>query len=275
MSSKKLFFFCLLFVGLLAVQVGAGEQVQQKSIFTVERLSCGSCLATIEASLRPLAGYVGMDADIGRGLVGVVHEEGLAAGRIAETISAAGYPAALRQTVAAAGAERLGPAGAQAGRSCCPPAAGVGTQASIAPEPSSLPAVLDRTLFKVEGMTCISCLERIGASLRQLRGIYGMNGSLQRSMVAVDHLPGMPSAKIVAAIALAGYQAREIGFSAGIPGSKGFAFASAASRPQGGGCGSAGGCSAGGRSCSASASAWQALVSKFAAKNVQEIPPAK
>lgn len=61
----------------------------------VSRLSCGSCLATIESELRKFDGMLGMSADLGRGLITVNHTEDFAPEKIAEVISAAGYPAEL------------------------------------------------------------------------------------------------------------------------------------------------------------------------------------
>jgi len=59
----------------------------------VSRLSCSSCLATIEDELQKFDGMLGMRADLAQGLVTVSHTEAFPPEKIAETISGAGYPA--------------------------------------------------------------------------------------------------------------------------------------------------------------------------------------
>lgn len=61
----------------------------------VSRLSCGSCLATIEGELRKFEGMLGMRADLSQGLVTVSHTEDFLPEKIAEVVTAAGYPAEL------------------------------------------------------------------------------------------------------------------------------------------------------------------------------------
>lgn len=93
----------------------------------VSRLSCGSCLATIEGELRKFNGMLSMRADLSRGLVTVRHTEVFAPAKIAEVITAAGYPAEL---VADSGTKvpitgALGGSGCGSGRGCGPGGCGL------------------------------------------------------------------------------------------------------------------------------------------------------
>lgn len=103
------------------------EQGGLETTLQVSRLSCGSCLATIEGELRKFDGMLGMRADLARGLVTVRHTEVLAPAKIAEVVTAAGYPAEL---VADAGAKvpATGVAsgsGCGSGRGCGPGGCGL------------------------------------------------------------------------------------------------------------------------------------------------------
>ena len=95
----------------------------------VSRLSCGSCLATIEGELRKFDGMLGMRADLARGLVTVSHTEAFTPEKIAEVVTAAGYPAKLvdvadsAASVPATGA--VGGSGCGSGRGCGPGGCGL------------------------------------------------------------------------------------------------------------------------------------------------------
>ena len=67
----------------------------------VSRLSCGSCLATIEAELRKYDGMVDMQSDLFKGQVTVAHTVALAPEKIASVITELGYPAAVLVSQAA------------------------------------------------------------------------------------------------------------------------------------------------------------------------------
>ncbi len=95
----------------------------------VSRLSCGSCLATIEDELRKFDGMLGMRADLSRGLVTVVHTEVFTPEKIAAVVTAAGYPAELVD-VADSGAKvpatgAVGGSGCGSGRGCGPGGCGL------------------------------------------------------------------------------------------------------------------------------------------------------
>ncbi|MDT8336050.1 MAG: heavy metal-associated domain-containing protein [Desulfurivibrionaceae bacterium] len=88
----------------------------------VSRLSCGSCLATIEGELRKFDGMLDMRADLGRGLVTVSHTELFPPPEIAKAVTAAGYPARVVDTAKSGGPTP--PAGNSRGSGCsgCGPA---------------------------------------------------------------------------------------------------------------------------------------------------------
>jgi copper chaperone CopZ len=95
----------------------------------VSRLSCGSCLATIEGELRKFDGMLGMRADLSQGLVTVSHTEVFTPEKIAEVVTAAGYPAKLVD-VADSGARVpetgvFGGSGCGGGRGCGPGGCGL------------------------------------------------------------------------------------------------------------------------------------------------------
>ena len=64
-----------------------------ETVLQVSNLSCGSCLNNIEAELSKSAGMVGMNADLGKGLVAIKHTDELSAEKIASAITGIGYPA--------------------------------------------------------------------------------------------------------------------------------------------------------------------------------------
>ena len=74
-----------------AKAVPAGEL--EETTLQVSKLSCGSCLYTIETELKKFDGMVGMKADLGSGLVLVSHTKEFPSARIASVITETGYPA--------------------------------------------------------------------------------------------------------------------------------------------------------------------------------------
>jgi copper chaperone CopZ len=112
-------------VALSITFVVAGNRLGVKSdvdetTLQVSNLVCSSCLYNIESELRKYPGMVGMTADLATGLVTVKHTAELSAERLAELVTAAGYPAKLAEA-GIAGAPVTGPANAGAygcGRGC-------------------------------------------------------------------------------------------------------------------------------------------------------------
>lgn len=65
------------------------------SVFVVDNLSCSVSLDTIGSELQGVQGTVGLDADLASQVIFVDHQEDLNSDKIAEKITAAGYPARL------------------------------------------------------------------------------------------------------------------------------------------------------------------------------------
>ena len=109
-----------------------------ESTLEVSRLSCGSCLATIEAELGKYDGMVGMQGDLFKGQVTVAHTVALDPEKIATVITELGYPAKvlLSQAASANGGVVASGNGASAGcGGCGPRGCGLPVQPS-APEKS-------------------------------------------------------------------------------------------------------------------------------------------
>ena len=65
----------------------------RRTVFKVSKLSCGFCVSKIEAKLKTLEGYVGMLANIDKGLILVDHGPHPTEKEISEAITSIGYPA--------------------------------------------------------------------------------------------------------------------------------------------------------------------------------------
>jgi copper chaperone CopZ len=98
----------------------------------VSRLSCGSCLATIEGELRRFDGMLGMRADLAQGLVTVSHTDEFQPQEIAETVTSAGYPARVIRTASADGSA---PPATPKGYGCGGSGAGCGPNGCGLPAP--------------------------------------------------------------------------------------------------------------------------------------------
>ena len=101
----------------------AGNSATAETLLQVSNLSCGSCLNSIEAELSKSTGMVGMDADLGRGLVAIRHTDDLSAEQIAKAITGIGYPAKVLVSKAAdlQAPSALGNSKATSGCSGCGP----------------------------------------------------------------------------------------------------------------------------------------------------------
>lgn len=107
----------LLSISFVAANSDRGARANAlETTLRVSRLSCGSCLATIEGELRKFDGMLGMRADLAQGLVTVSHTEGFPPQKIAETVTGAGYPAQVIDTARSGGATP--PAGNSRGSGC-------------------------------------------------------------------------------------------------------------------------------------------------------------
>ncbi len=117
---------------------------------------------------------------------------------------------------------------------------------------------LQRTIMKVDKLTCGSCLTRINNKLGQLEGFVGIRANLRQSLVAVDHRNPLESKKIAYEISSIGYPAKiisesEVDEKKALSGNDG---------NRRSGCGSkSGGC------CGSGSSAWKELYNRLSSKN--------
>ncbi len=89
-SFAAVFLIIISFTFTISIQ---GAEPVQRSILRVDQLSCGSCLYRINAQLKTLSGYLGMEANLRRGLVAVDHRVSLESETISKAITSIGYPA--------------------------------------------------------------------------------------------------------------------------------------------------------------------------------------
>jgi len=104
-------------VTVLSISFVAAKYNQSRNENTLEttlqvsRLSCGSCVATIEGELRRFDGMLDLRADLAQGLITVSHTDEFLPLKIAETITGAGYPAKVVRTASANGTVPISPNG--------------------------------------------------------------------------------------------------------------------------------------------------------------------
>lgn len=106
----------VLSISIVAAKKAWDEKNALETTLQVSRLSCGSCLATIEGELRKFNGMLGMRADLAQGLVTVSHTEAFQPQKIAEAVTGAGYPARVVNIAKADGAAL--PANNSSGAGC-------------------------------------------------------------------------------------------------------------------------------------------------------------
>lgn len=64
-----------------------------------------------------------------------------------------------------------------------------------------------KTVLRVEGMTCNHCVRALTSALRDLEGVRGADVRLQEGRVVVEHGPQAPTvAAMIEAIREAGYE---------------------------------------------------------------------
>ncbi len=99
---------------------------------------------------------------------------------------------------------------------------------------------IQRTILKVEKLTCGYCLSKINAKMQAMDGYIGMGANLGRALVGIDHRLTLESGEIAEAITSIGYPATVVSESE-IDETRAFS----AARTGCGGCGSRGTCSSG------------------------------
>ncbi|MDX1775501.1 MAG: heavy metal-associated domain-containing protein [Desulfobulbales bacterium] len=186
----------------------------QRSNYIVKNLTCTSCLATIEAELKGIAGALGMDADLRQGRVTVDHLSSLDNELIAATITRLGYPATMDWTATvpeqrAKKFSRQGSKRSGCSSGCCSVPGGAGS-GPTAWKAAPATGTISRTTMQVRNLTCTSCLANIAAELRKLSSTFGMNGYLSRGIVMVDHADASENNMIADVISGLGYPARVV-----------------------------------------------------------------
>lgn len=68
--------------------------------------------------------------------------------------------------------------------------------------------IVNRTLMKVDNLSCGSCVTTISEKLSTFEGVVGLGADLGQGMVAVDHTKAIESSKIAEAITSIGYPAK-------------------------------------------------------------------
>jgi len=148
--------------------------------------------------------------------------------------------------------------------------------------------VIQRTVLRVENMTCGYCLSQIDRKLKGYDGMMGMRANLRRGIVAVDHQSPLEGGEVADAITSIGYPAsiiaqseieEEKAFSASSAGRYGGCCGGGAPATSGsdsggsgtlapdqgnsyGGCRSQRSCGSGG-GCGASSSAWKEVYRRY------------
>jgi len=83
----------MLISALLFFSPPSSAEESHRTIFKVGNLSCGACIGKINAKLKSFEGYISLLANTDQGLVLIDHRQYLTDGKIAEAITALGYPA--------------------------------------------------------------------------------------------------------------------------------------------------------------------------------------
>lgn len=94
LGTKKLIAACLLLIlfSFFSTLTSWAED-SRRTVFKVNNLSCGTCTGKIDAKLKTFEGYIGMLANIDKGLVAVDHRQSLTDNEISGAITSLGYPA--------------------------------------------------------------------------------------------------------------------------------------------------------------------------------------
>jgi copper chaperone len=69
---------------------------------------------------------------------------------------------------------------------------------------------LKQTILAVDGMSCGSCVRHVEQALRELDSVTSVQVDLQTGKVVVDHGDGAPVKSMIAALSVAGYDARPV-----------------------------------------------------------------
>ncbi len=92
-KKKILIIICHLLVSLLLFGSQSHAEESLRTLYNVSNMSCGSCVIKIDHKLKSFEGYVGLLANVKKGLVAVDHKPALTDEEITEAMTAIGYPA--------------------------------------------------------------------------------------------------------------------------------------------------------------------------------------
>jgi copper chaperone CopZ len=93
MAGMKLQKIILVTIALFLITVSAYGAELQRATFTVQNVSCRSCLSRIETELKKVPGIVGMSSDLQEGVLFIDHDSVVSAEQIINVIGMAGYTA--------------------------------------------------------------------------------------------------------------------------------------------------------------------------------------
>ncbi len=85
-------------IGLIVIFQSIGwTSDTYRTFYTIQNLSCGSCLLKIDSKLKGLDGYMGVAANFEKQLIAVDHRTILNASVIEKALNAIGYPVVVCQ----------------------------------------------------------------------------------------------------------------------------------------------------------------------------------
>jgi len=111
----------VIFVVVVSASAWA-QETGKKTLYLVERMTCGACLTTISKGVARVAAGALVTGDPSEGVVRVMHDAGVSAESIALAITESGYPARVMASVDARPGEMEAITASSkgiAGGSCC------------------------------------------------------------------------------------------------------------------------------------------------------------
>lgn len=168
------------------------EEVSSTAVLNVRGMHCASCVSHVEGALQKLEGVRDASVNLMTEKAVVQYDAArVTTDALSQAVASAGYQASLESTSSGSDSQ----------------AAGLQERAG---SPRSQEDVVTMD-FKVSGMHCASCVNRIEEELRKLPGIESaaVNLATERAQVRYQAAQLSPE-RIVAAIASAGYQAEPI-----------------------------------------------------------------
>ena len=148
---------------------GCNTNFYCQSDFTVDGMTCGSCVQAIKNAVSSLGSHIfTVSVSLQSASATVTHTDGISTGLICSTISDAGFDCSLS------------------------------TSAQLA---------MKQSRFEVIGMTCDSCVHSICLGLREMGGVLRVDVSLSQRLATVEHDVKVTSDKIAGKIGELGFDA--------------------------------------------------------------------